>query len=357
MKKRLIIYAVSICSVGVNSLACTSAVVSGRVTRDGRPLLWKNRDTGSLDNFVQRVDSTETDYGYVALFNSSDQRCEQAWIGVNDRGFAIMNTASYNLVPDTASYKDMEGYLMTHALKRCRDVADFATLLDTLPKPLGVQANFGVIDAYGNGGYFETDDFGYEYFPVSDSEPVLVRTNFSVSGGDGGLGHVRYVNASHLLAPYVDRADVSPEVFTDELSRSFYYSLSGCDMSQAGMKLIPDKDFIPRYSTSASVVVEGVSDGDAADSVVMWTLMGYPPCGHVEAVTLYEVPSDLQPDGKTGKCRAGEEAMILKNEVFDKKTGSSDRYVRIDLLNDISRQQKAVSLENYNRFRNQSIIK
>lgn len=25
--------------------ACTSAVISGKVTPDGRPLLWKNRDT------------------------------------------------------------------------------------------------------------------------------------------------------------------------------------------------------------------------------------------------------------------------------------------------------------------------
>ena len=30
--------------------ACTSAVVSGRATRDGRPILWKQRDTGQLEN-------------------------------------------------------------------------------------------------------------------------------------------------------------------------------------------------------------------------------------------------------------------------------------------------------------------
>lgn len=33
-------------------LACTSAVVSGKVTPDGRPLLWKNRDTDYLRNQV-----------------------------------------------------------------------------------------------------------------------------------------------------------------------------------------------------------------------------------------------------------------------------------------------------------------
>ena len=35
--------------------ACTSAVVSGKATPDGRPLLWKNRDTGYLRNHVAYV--------------------------------------------------------------------------------------------------------------------------------------------------------------------------------------------------------------------------------------------------------------------------------------------------------------
>ena len=33
-------------------LACTSAVVSGKVTPDGRPLLWKKRDTDYLRNLM-----------------------------------------------------------------------------------------------------------------------------------------------------------------------------------------------------------------------------------------------------------------------------------------------------------------
>jgi len=30
--------------------ACTTAVISGKATRDGRPLLWKNRDTLDASN-------------------------------------------------------------------------------------------------------------------------------------------------------------------------------------------------------------------------------------------------------------------------------------------------------------------
>lgn len=83
----------------------------------------------------------------MALYNGGDSLLAEAWMGLNDAGFAIMNTASYNLAPDTASVKDREGIVMRLALERCRTLDDFETLLDTLPRPLGVQANFGVLDA------------------------------------------------------------------------------------------------------------------------------------------------------------------------------------------------------------------
>lgn len=96
-------------------------------------------------------------------------------MGMNDAGFAIMNTASYNLKNDTVSVMDKEGAVMAIALGKCRTVDDFACLLDTLPKPLGVEANFGVIDAYGNAAYFETDNWRYARFDVGiiRSEPTI----------------------------------------------------------------------------------------------------------------------------------------------------------------------------------------
>lgn len=141
---------------------CTSAIISGSLTPDGKPILWKNRDTSASDNKVEYMAPQHPgELAYVALFNSSDTRCEQAWIGVNECGFAVMNTASYNLKADDvpASDMDREGYVMAHALRHCRTVDDFADLLENLPKPLGVEANFGVVDAEGNGAYFECDNY------------------------------------------------------------------------------------------------------------------------------------------------------------------------------------------------------
>ena len=150
MNKKYIITFSLIVFACVQVLACTSAIVSAKASKNGRPLLWKNRDTGTEHNFVEKVDAEDGNYAYVALYNGGDSTLRDAWLGMNEVGFAIMNTASYNLAPDTAKLKDQEGFVMSLALKKCRTLADFEVLLDTISKPMGVQANFGLIDANGS---------------------------------------------------------------------------------------------------------------------------------------------------------------------------------------------------------------
>ncbi len=235
-------------ALGTHTSACTSAIVGADRTLDGRILMWKHRDTGTEHNFVDRVAATDSTLAFVALFNGGDSLLLEAWTGMNEAGFAIMNTASYNLAPDTAVIKDREGIIMRRALEKCRSLADFETLLDTLARPMGVQANFGVIDTSGNGAYYETDDRSYRKYSIEDTDShVLLRTNFSVSGNDtDGMGYIRYENASHLLEPYIATSTVTPEVFTEQLSRSFWHSLLGRDFAAGGDKWVVDQDFISR---------------------------------------------------------------------------------------------------------------
>ena len=76
--------------------ACTSAVISGKITPDGRPLLWKNRDTGFEQNAVKYFTSGK--YPFVGVVNCDVDEPDEIWIGTNSEGFSIMNTQSYNLV-------------------------------------------------------------------------------------------------------------------------------------------------------------------------------------------------------------------------------------------------------------------
>lgn len=329
--------------------ACTSAIVGASRSATGRPLMWKNRDTGTEHNFVARVEPRDSSQlAYVALFNGGDSLLLDAWIGVNEAGFAIMNTASYNLAPDTAVYKDREGAVMTEALRSCRRVDDFAALLSAMPRPMGVQANFGVIDAEGNGGYFETDDYAYTFYPLDEADDLLVRTNYSYSGDSlSGFGYIRHENALRLLEPYLAGDSVTASTFTDGLSRSFYHSLIGKDMSLGDERWVVDQDFIPRYSTSASVVIEGVAPGESPALSMMWTAIGYPPCSYVLPVFVDDVPSGLQPAGPLWRSELCDSVVALKHNVFPITRGSGPRYIDMSVLRPLSEARRQQSLDNY----------
>ncbi len=349
MNNRIVLTILLLVSAVFPVLACTSAIVSGEASKSRRPLLWKHRDTGTEHNFIERVPAQNGDFAYVALYNAGDSTLRDAWMGMNEAGFAIMNTASYNLAPDTAKYKDREGEVMACALKCCRTLGDFESLLDTLKKPLGVQANFGLIDATGDGAYYETDDFSYKKYPLSSSDSgILVRTNYSCSGEcDGGYGYIREQNAKHLLAPYIAGDSVTPATFTEVLSRSFYHSLIGRDFSQGVDRWVIDQDFIPRRSSSASVVIEGVAPGENPELCIMWTAIGYPPCSYVIPVTVDSVPKTLRPDKETWRSEMCDSVVVRKHQVFPIERGSGSHYVDMDMVKKYSRECKAKSKENY----------
>ncbi len=75
--------------------ACTSVIVSGKITKDGRPLIFKNRDTYNLDNVSVLVQGEK--YRYLAIVAAKDTTQYCVWSGHNEKGFAILNTAAYNL--------------------------------------------------------------------------------------------------------------------------------------------------------------------------------------------------------------------------------------------------------------------
>jgi hypothetical protein len=336
----------------VPAWACTSAIVSAKASKTGRPLLWKHRDTGTEHNFVEKVEAKDGNYAYVALYNGGDSTLRDAWLGMNEVGFAIMNTASYNLAPDTAKLKDQEGYVMSLALKKCRTLADFETLLDTISKPMGVQANFGMIDATGDGAYYETNDYTYTKFSLSDAENgVLVRTNYSYTGEEGGgYGYIREDNAWHLLDPYIKNKSIEASTFTDEISRSFYHSLKDRDVAKGKDRWIVDQDYIPRRTTSASVVMEGILPDEDPSLYIMWTEIGYPPCSYTLPVMIDYLPQELLPQGKEWRSQLCSEIIEKKHKLFSIKRDSGKHYIDMNAIRAFSIEGKKRSLENYKKI-------
>jgi hypothetical protein len=288
---------------------------------------------------VERTPAKDGNFEYVALYNASDKECKEAWMGYNSEGFAIMNTASYNLKDDNISSKkmDKEGVFMKRALEVCSSVADFKHFLDTLSRPMLVEANFGVIDAEGNGGYYETNNYKYKEYNLADAKDgILIRTNYSHSGrvDDDGMGYIREQNMKELVVPYLQKKNFTPATFTEDFSRRFYHSLLGKDYTDSGEEWLIDQDFIPRRSSTATTVIEGVKKGENPLLTTMWIGIGYPPCSEIRYVWLGEggVPEDLRGLGKNGHSTLCDIVVARKHDVFSIKRGSGKHYLNLSKL-------------------------
>lgn len=330
----------------VPAWCCTSIIISSKFTSDGRPVMYKNRDTGKLDNRMQYFKGPL--YTFIGLVNSDFDENE-VWAGTNSAGFCIMNTAAYNFkedkVPD--SKMDKEGVLMFKALGLCKTVADFEKLLDTLQRPMGVEANFGVIDSHGGAAYYEVNNTRWIKIDVNeDPSGYRVVTNFCSNGRkEDYKGYERYLTASAIMSEMCDgksRTDIGHSELYNCLSRSYRNVTMGVDFdghydayaSVPGFTgFTADQDFIPRLSTSAAVVFEGVVPETDPSKTVMWSLIGYPSCSVSIPLVVGKddcIPSYMKRSSDNRHSQMGDIAMRIKNSfVFPKKVSNGSRYVNV----------------------------
>lgn len=337
---RALMIALMALAVAQGALACTSALVPACKSASGRALMWKHRDSSAESNFVQRVERTDSTHAYVALFNAGDSLLREAWIGMNDTGFAIMNTASYN-VAQYSGPEDMEGVVMALALRKCSSVDDFCHLLDTIAKPAGIMANFGVMDAGGALAYIEADDNHWHRYDVTDE--VMVRTNFSMGGFDeGGKGYERYDATYDLLGNDFIAGGITPASFTEVASRSFWHGSEKKDYAERRYVPADESRIISRDISTSSVVIEG----GAPDDMVMWTVLGFPPCGEVRAVDLASpVDTDLAPAKAGWRSALSDEVNAIKHECTVTRDGK--RYYDMHKMRDSIEKARKSSMAAY----------
>lgn len=326
---------------------CTTAIVSGKATADHRPLLWKHRDSDFEQNKIMSFNDGQ--YRYVGLVNSADSLGAEVWAGCNSAGFAIMNSASYNLKPesDTTEIKDREGLIMKKALQSCATLPDFEELLKNLPKPLGVEANFGVIDAQGGAAYYEVDNFNVSKLDVNDPKIApfgyLIHTNFSFTGNkDEGYGYIRYQAADKLFYQAAARNALSAEFILREGSRCLKHGLTSLDLTEnlPDDSFEPDfvafQDFIARNSSTSTALVQGVKTGESAEFTTLWTILGFQLCSVAAPCWPAggsELPKILQAD-ENKVAPLCDKALRLKALCFPVTRDNGDRYLnRAVLLN------------------------
>lgn len=327
------------------TLACTTAVISGHYTPNGKPMLWKVRDTESLKNKMMYFQSGQ--YAFIGLVNTEDVKGEQVWGGSNDKGFAIMNSASFNVnVNDSSTLKDQEGFFMKKALATCATLADFEALIQQTPKPMGLAAHFGVIDAEGGAAFYEVNNHTFTKFDANDRHTApmgyVLRTNFSFTGEkDKGLGYCRFQTAQELLTQGYLTNQLTPKTFLQNYSRCFKQALLDCDYRTMFEKnLTPQKQFInvsdliTRHETSSAILIEGTKEQAPKNMNTIWVQIGFPET--CVSFPLWLRAGDKLPAlltaNKENRVLLSDWAMAWKERCFPLKTVEQYRYLNFPAL-------------------------
>lgn len=308
------------------SWACTSFIISGKATPTGRPMMFKHRDTGELNN---RIDYFEGEkYAFMGLVNSPSHGGE-VWAGMNEAGLCIMNTASYNLREDSLDCKmDREGELMYQALSHCATLGDFEQWLTTYPQPWGVEANFGLIDAQGGAAYYEMNNHSWIKYDVNAEENgYRVVTNFSFAGRyEDYEGWERYQTATAIMnEAFSTSHQMSATEALNLFSRQYRHEVLDIDFDSVNApEYTVDQDFIPRRITSAVVVFEGVTTPKEARKTIMWTALGYPACA--VAVPLVMMDKTHIPHYMLARDEHAQEGSGLHSEMCDLSLQIKDQW-------------------------------
>jgi hypothetical protein len=313
---------------------CTTAVISGAATADGKPILWKNRDTNSLSNKVVFVN--EKPFSYLAVVNAKDTSGRTVWSGLNAAGFAIENSASYNLPEKADETKGHEGIIMADALRTCETVDDFEAFIQkNLSPSLGSHANYGVIDAHGGAASFEVSNEGYKRYNAGDAaEPFILKTNFSVSGtADKGAGYIRFDRETALFKT-VPPGKLAFD-FILRAARDLRNPYEHAPAPEEWKNLPADTPYwvhsnytINRVLTASVMIVHGAGKGENPQRATMWVILGEP-------VTSIAVPLWVAAGETPAEVREGKDAPITREadrlKAILRPLKGSDRHEYLDL--------------------------
>jgi len=294
-------------------LGCTIGVVLGDATTDGRPVVFKNRDITGWDlEFKVIIPSSGYAYAVNSYVGSST-----AWMGVNEVGFGIVQSAAYNVSGWGSGLSN--GSMMNYALQRCDSVGDFQRIIDSTDATgRSTKACYGVCDAYGGGAIFECSvDEHARYEP--DSLGIVVRANFAYIGGSGRVGENRMERAYQLMADAAVGDSLNTEFVIKHVVTDLLYpgqdpyplpwtgSFSGMPVGWVDTGPFTEVQTVCNANTHASGVVMGVGEGGNPADALIWGFLGVP----VVAMPVPVFPAALdEPDSVAGSgnpmCELGE---------------------------------------------------
>lgn len=307
---------------------CTIGVASGSATSDGRPMVWKTRDYSSRPNNEVRYNDNYT-YKFISVSNAGGT---WAWMGVNEMGFAIVNSLSNDLPGSRNDNGESNGELMRNMLGSCATVTDFEKHLNSTDETgRDGKANFGVIDSTGAAAIFECSGYSHWRYDATDifdaPNGYIVRTNFGMNGDsiDGSTYSIERYNRSNDIIENLYTGDslnhksilrYQMRDFSDENSNPV--SVPYRDRWNLGVPFgyIKCNNSICRNSSVSATVIQGVlPNNEPAQLTTLWAMLGQPAC----AIAVPYWPVGETPNVSDGSSTSElcDVAIEIRTELFD----------------------------------------
>ena len=327
------------CSI---ALSCDILVISSNASKNGKPIIWKNRDdaAGFYIGIRQHKASNPEIGSYICieekLYPDMFSICSA---GVNEAGLAIANTSAYT----GSSIKELiniDEPILERALNNCKDVTCFEKLLieahNHPDKFYVTSSNFVVIDASGGALHYEAyadlkepvdfikHDANIEHFSNKTNYIDLHEIYDSTS-------ERRSYRATDLLTYFYNENELTPKTVMQKISKD----VCNNDNSQ-NLKNFNTKYCISRAYTRLGVVIEGVAPGQDPKFATMWVNLGEPSAGVF--VPLYPAAHFI-PDAVQSNALGSAPfnvAIIDKELEFYSNNGSLNRYIEIPGIKDMS---------------------
>ena len=385
-----------ILGLDLQALACDIAVVSGRVSTTGRPIIWKNFD--SSQNWHQQVQYFPAEKtgpgGYLMVYRFEDGMRLLTGspitpsAGVNESGFSMAITSVYEEYNPVHTATDLSTELMKEALAQCQTLSDFEKLVKTWHWShfgCAVSCNAAVIDAQGGAAVYElfTGYVSLGFMPIRykkyDANTGKVVTNtgkvLKAGQGDNFVGfHVR-TNYNDYCPWNVgtDRRERAEALMTEmaannrlnyqNVMREVSKDVEGRQVSSTSSQTNYSTMYcISRACTRSGIVVDGVAEGGDPRLSVFWCALGEPSIGCyvpyfvaakgvsylAYADTLKNgVPSDE--DDASFLCLAEDERETYNNLLYSSNRGTTAQGMYDNYINKVELglvQQWTFAIEN-----------
>ena len=253
---------------GETSDACTIGVATGYVTVDGRPILWKVRDTS--DNRQQLCYTSGSPYDYIGVRSEGGG----IFMGLNEAGLATGNSL-VKLTPGDAP----NSLFQRHLLENYESLDQIRNYIQSEVNAGRCDASgcFPFIDVYGDAIMFEVNraDWVLEYDsmdPDREAQGLLgfvVRANEFHQRLDGTDVNIsgRYYSGTYNVLGLVGIDELSARTIIqgNDYANDFEFVRYG-----------PGRIYstISRSTTRSAIAVHGVAPDEDPELATMWVILG-----------------------------------------------------------------------------------